>query len=334
MSSSVSSASQLQVADPALTATIEGLKTDTKDDALRLVYKVMPQKIVYLSNIFQNPAFNLTLECIKNFALPEALQPSGVEPEHEPAASGPALARSELPPLNAVPGIAADVVGMETEESTSGAAAGGGEDAGKKTDENGKPALKVELGANAGLTASATGTPSKKRKRADDDDVASGSVAAVAEYPRTLPVPSNAGLKTILAIIKKELLELIYTCNTIKVWVQLNIPRIEDGNNFGVSVQEEIVSELSRAEESGLNVLESITKYFLMRARVVAKMLKWRQVEDYAQAIRELDEKEFITMKLCGLDLRNNYHILYDLITKNMEKLAKPRDESGMVTMY
>ena len=26
-------------------------------------------------------------------------------------------------------------------------------------------------------------------------------------------------------------------CNAVKIWIQLNIPRIEDGNNFGVSIQ-------------------------------------------------------------------------------------------------
>lgn len=33
--------------------------------------------------------------------------------------------------------------------------------------------------------------------------------------------------------LKKEFLELIESANTIKIWIQLNIPRIEDGNNFG-----------------------------------------------------------------------------------------------------
>jgi hypothetical protein len=48
--------------------------------------------------------------------------------------------------------------------------------------------------------------------------------------------------------------------NTVKIWIQLNIPRIEDGNNFGVSIQEETVSELSRAEVNIINVL--VTQFF------------------------------------------------------------------------
>ncbi len=43
-------------------------------------------------------------------------------------------------------------------------------------------------------------------------------------------------------------MELVEMLNTVKIWIQLNIPKIEDGNNFGVSIQEETVSELGRAE--------------------------------------------------------------------------------------
>ena len=63
--------------------------------------------------------------------------------------------------------------------------------------------------------------------------------------------------------------------NTVKIWIQLNIPRIEDGNNFGVSIQEETVNELGRAEDVGFNGLEAMTKYFLSRAKVVSKVCIW-----------------------------------------------------------
>jgi len=73
-------------------------------------------------------------------------------------------------------------------------------------------------------------------------------------------------------LLKKEVLELIEMLGTVKIWIQLNIPRIEDGNNFGVSIQEETVSELSRAEDSGFAVLESMAKYYVMRAKLVSRV--------------------------------------------------------------
>ena len=59
---------------------------------------------------------------------------------------------------------------------------------------------------------------------------------------------SNQQLVDIIEKVKPEIRLLIEKCNTVKMWVQLLIPRIEDGNNFGVSIQEETVAELSRVK--------------------------------------------------------------------------------------
>lgn len=48
---------------------------------------------------------------------------------------------------------------------------------------------------------------------------------------------SNQQLVDIIEKVKPEIRLLIEKCNTVKMWVQLLIPRIEDGNNFGVSIQ-------------------------------------------------------------------------------------------------
>ena len=86
-------------------------------------------------------------------------------------------------------------------------------------------------------------------------------------------IPANKTILKLLDILKTEVLELIEMINIIKLWIQLNIPRIEDGNNFGVSIQEETVNELSRAEESGFAGLESMSKYYVTRAKLVSKVL-------------------------------------------------------------
>lgn len=39
----------------------------------------------------------------------------------------------------------------------------------------------------------------------------------------------------LIDILKKELLDMGDMISQLGIWVKLNIPRIEDGNNFGVS---------------------------------------------------------------------------------------------------
>jgi hypothetical protein len=149
----------------------------------------------------------------------------------------------------------------------------------------------------------------------------------------TQSMTTNTHVDRMVTFIKDEVLQLIDMCNHVKIWIQMNIPRIEDGNNFGVSIQEETVAELSRTEDSGLAVLESITKYYVTRGKLCSKIIKYPFIEDYWQSIRELDEKEYTNLKLCSNDLRNSYAILYDMILKNLDKIKKPRS-SHAVSLY
>jgi len=177
--------------------------------------------------------------------------------------------------------------------------------------------------ATPGTTANSNNTNTRKRK--------------IIHIPSSETPPiihCNGVILSMLDVLKAEILELIETISTVKIWIQLNIPRIEDGNNFGVSIQEETVNELGRAEDSGFSVLENMTKYFITRAKLVSKVLKHRNIYDYQQSIIELDEKEWINLRLCCLDLRNNYAILHDMIIKNLEKIKTPRSSNHLAAIF
>lgn len=171
---------------------------------------------------------------------------------------------------------------------------------------------------------------SKKRKA----DEAIDDSSDIKKRKSDIDVPCNKLIVKTLKVIKMEILQLIEYCNAVKIWIQLNIPRIEDGNNFGVSIQEDSVSELSRAEDSGFNILESITKYYVTRGKLVSKIMKYPNIYDYRESVVELDQKEYVSLKLCCADLRNNYAILHDVITKNWEKIKKPRSTNNTANMY
>jgi hypothetical protein len=147
-------------------------------------------------------------------------------------------------------------------------------------------------------------------------------------------VASNKIVTEVLDSLKKELLILLEYLSTVKLWIQLNVPRIEDGNNFGVGIQEEVLNELGRAEDAAFTAIDAMTKYYMTRARLVAKWLKHPAVEDYRQAVTELDEKEYIDLRLAWKDLRNNYAVLYDMILKNFEKIVRPRSSDKTASLY
>ncbi|KAH3758186.1 proteasome activator complex subunit 3 [Pelomyxa schiedti] len=168
--------------------------------------------------------------------------------------------------------------------------------------------------------------PTKKPRLAKPESGGSSTVPSSASSD--LVIPCNQDVMDLQAELKKELLVMIETVCCVKLWIQLNIPRIEDGNNFGVDIQEDTVSELGRAEDNAYTAMEDIYKYHLARGKLVVKCQKYPHLSDYRMSIIELDRKEYINMRYAYRELRNTYAILHDLITKNMEKITTPRNSN------
>lgn len=132
------------------------------------------------------------------------------------------------------------------------------------------------------------------------------------------------------AIVKKEIQDCLEMLSKVKIWIQLNIPKVEDGNNFGVSIQEESVNDLAKAEDTSFSLLDGINKYFMTRGKLVSRLGKYPGVKDYTVCIQEVDRRERVNLCLSLQDLRNNYFILWDSITKNLDKIKKPRSSVEM----
>ena len=62
-------------------------------------------------------------------------------------------------------------------------------------------------------------------------------------------------------------------------------------------------------------------------------MIKYPNVEDYQRALQQIEEKELANLRLCAVDLRNNVAILFDVISKNLDRIKKPRS-SNNASMY
>ena len=61
-------------------------------------------------------------------------------------------------------------------------------------------------------------------------------------------------------------------CATVRIWITLLIPKIEDGNNFGVGVQEDALAELRQVEAECATYLDQISRYFLTRFVLLIKI--------------------------------------------------------------
>lgn len=168
--------------------------------------------------------------------------------------------------------------------------------------------------------------PPKKRSRLETTDNAAGTKVMI------LPngsVKCNLHICEIIKIVKPVIRALVEDSNLLKMWISFMIPKIEDGNNFGVSIQEDTLAEIQSVESEAAAFFDQISRYFISRAKVVSKVAKYPHIDDYRRAVQELDEKEFLSLWLVLSEVRNRYCSLHDIVIKNLEKLKKPRSSNA-----
>lgn len=139
----------------------------------------------------------------------------------------------------------------------------------------------------------------KKDKDSDKEEEDSG--------PPCGPICSNERVESLLNEVKPEIQTLKEKLNTVSMWVQLQIPRIEDGNNFGVAVQEKVFELLTNTRTKIEAFQTQISKYYSERGDAVAKASKTPHVGDYRQLVHELDQYQYRELRLVVLDIRNTY---------------------------
>ncbi|XP_046703851.1 proteasome activator complex subunit 1 isoform X2 [Silurus meridionalis] len=159
----------------------------------------------------------------------------------------------------------------------------------------------------------------KEGKKSDDKEEDEG--------PPCGPIASNEKVDNLIKEIKPHIQTLKEKLNTVSMWVQLQIPRIEDGNNFGVAVQEKVFELLTNTRTKIEGFQTQITKYYSERGDAVAKASKQPHVGDYRQLVHELDQHQYCELRMVVLEIRNTYAVLFDVISKNYDKIKKPRGD-------
>lgn len=145
----------------------------------------------------------------------------------------------------------------------------------------------------------------------------------------------STDIRTWICKLRSEIMEFIQILDSVKLYIELNIPRIEDGNNFGVSIQEDMIQELVRVEEGALQILDDISKYYNGRAKLVSKIQKHPGIDDYKIALTEIDMKQILQLKMNFVGTRNGYAVLSDMLHKNLERIVKPRPTTSYAgSMY
>lgn len=109
-------------------------------------------------------------------------------------------------------------------------------------------------------------------------------------------VPCNSHIRQMIKIVKPYIWNLVEDANLVcfiilenipfsltyhllkhllklKMWISFLIPKIEDGNNFGVSIQEDMLAEIRTVESEAAAFFDQISRYFMTRGKIVTKVV-------------------------------------------------------------
>ncbi|EHH63502.1 hypothetical protein EGM_16483 [Macaca fascicularis] len=140
-------------------------------------------------------------------------------------------------------------------------------------------------------------------------------------------LPGNEKVLSLLALVKPEVWTLKEKCILVITWIQHLIPKTEDGNDFGVAIQEMVLERVNAVKTKVEAFQTTISKYFSERGDAVAKASKETHVMDYRALVHERDEAAYGELRAMVLDLRAFYAELYHIISSNLEKIVNPKGE-------
>ncbi|XP_059159398.1 proteasome activator complex subunit 3-like isoform X2 [Physella acuta] len=181
-----------------------------------------------------------------------------------------------------------------------------------------------------------SGEPGAKKRKMEDDATNNHSPNVLGTRVLVFPggsIPYNKFVHSYCEKAKPLMRGLMEHANMVRMWINFLIPKIEDGNNFGVSIQEDVVAEARQVESEAASYLDQISRYYLQRARIISKIAKYPHIEDYRQSIKEFDERQMLNLQNAILEMRNHYASLHDIIMKNIDKIKVPRSANAQ-NMY
>lgn len=145
--------------------------------------------------------------------------------------------------------------------------------------------------------------------------------------PKCGYITSNEKIQILLNKLKPELRGLRENILLLTIWIQYLVPQIEDGNDFGVAIQEKVLERISAVKTKVETYQTNINKYFSERGDAVGKASKDTHVMDYRQLVHDKDEAVYVEIRSMLMDIRGYYAELEDIILKNTEKITQPKGE-------
>jgi proteasome activator subunit 3 (PA28 gamma) len=103
---------------------------------------------------------------------------------------------------------------------------------------------------------------------------------------------SNKVVDEVYGIVSDELARAISLLRDLEKWIVLLVPKVEDGNNFGVEVQGAIYGKINEYRQKLEGKLESMPDYYKERSAVAEKLVIKSASEEVTSTTKSTDNKD------------------------------------------
>ncbi|WWC73677.1 uncharacterized protein I206_107649 [Kwoniella pini CBS 10737] len=135
-------------------------------------------------------------------------------------------------------------------------------------------------------------------------------------------------------IVFKELEELHMLAQDLKVWLEMEIPVVEDGNSFGADVQAHLISQLTEAYKKSNTMQNGVRAHHGDRLKLATDWAKYPNFEDYAAAIANSDRFDHFLIRSFLRSILQLYAGLLTKFEKNWTKVINPKGTHETGGMY
>jgi hypothetical protein len=150
------------------------------------------------------------------------------------------------------------------------------------------------------------------------------------------PIPTNH----IIVDLHNQVRDIYETASVsiqyLKDWIILRVPKVEDGNNFGVEVQEKCLLDVTNAMATIKSAMAQLCmgSYSRDRMEFYVDMCRLPQMDDAKHRLKEADMTQFTYCRNYVLALRDLLIGVHHNVAKNIAKVREPKPKNDMFENY
>ncbi|OCF61976.1 hypothetical protein L486_01642 [Kwoniella mangroviensis CBS 10435] len=137
-----------------------------------------------------------------------------------------------------------------------------------------------------------------------------------------------------MEIVTQELEDLHMLAQDLKVWLEMEIPVIEDGNSFGADVQAHLISQLTDAYKKSNSMQNGVRAHHADRLKLAMDWAKFPNFQDFAGAIAASDRFDHFLLRSYLRSILTLYGGLLTKFERNWSKVINPKGSHETGGMY